>query len=215
MNSGWVFEDNDIYVDIHGIDHGITLLEAEPQAPDYRRNLSDAEKESIIAGALETDEGRIALAQAMVEPIRRSLDYQGVGRRLLMVDELPQGALPRYERDVASIAHIVARQGINPDQIIEGEEILVPTFEVASNPTVRLSDIRARRFNIVDRVTENAIRDIQNEEDRNIFAALYAAQANLDEPDSTFTARVEEKVIIVEEVFWVEPEWDLIVDSEI
>jgi len=32
------------------------------------------------------------------------------------------------------------------DKIIEGEEILVPTFELSSNPTVRISDIKARKF---------------------------------------------------------------------
>ena len=69
------------------------------------------EKEAVIAQALATEEGRTALAQAMVEPIRRSLEYQAVGRKLLMVDELPQGALPRYERDVASTATVIARQG--------------------------------------------------------------------------------------------------------
>jgi len=36
------------------------------------------------------------LAQIMVEPIRRSLDYQSIGRQLLMVDDLPQGAYARY-----------------------------------------------------------------------------------------------------------------------
>lgn len=51
----------------------------------------------IVAQALETDEGRAALAQSMVEPIRRSLEYQSIGRKLLMVDELPEGALARYE----------------------------------------------------------------------------------------------------------------------
>lgn len=34
---------------------------------------------------------------------------------------------------------------------MEGEELLVPTLELMSNPTIRLSDIRARRFHIVDR----------------------------------------------------------------
>ena len=38
------------------------------------KKLSDKDKEMIIAQALETDEGRTALAQAMVEPIRRSLE---------------------------------------------------------------------------------------------------------------------------------------------
>jgi hypothetical protein len=64
---------------------------------------------------------------------------------------LPQGALARYERDVAAIAHVVSRRGAVPDQIQEGEEILVPTWEIAANPTIRLSEIKARRFYIVDR----------------------------------------------------------------
>lgn len=71
---------------------------------------------------------------------------QAVGRKLLLVDELPQGALARYERDVAAIAHIISRRGAVPDQIQEGEEILVPTFEIAANPQVRLSEIKARRL---------------------------------------------------------------------
>jgi hypothetical protein len=140
-----------------------------------KNGLSDQEREQVIAQALETDEGRTALAQAMVEPIRRSLEYQAVGRKLLMVDELPQGALARYERDVAAIAHVISRRGAVPDQIQVGEEVLVPTFEIAAHPTVRLSEIKARRFYIVDRAQIKAKEAIQKEEDTNIFAALLAA----------------------------------------
>jgi len=45
-----------------------------------------------------TDRGKNELATSMVEPkpIRRALDYQGIGRRLLMVAELPQGAYANY-----------------------------------------------------------------------------------------------------------------------
>jgi len=57
----------------------------------------NAEREAIISEYLDSSEGRQALAQSMVEPIRRALDYQGVGRSLLMVDELPEGGLARYE----------------------------------------------------------------------------------------------------------------------
>ena len=140
-----------------------------------KNSLTQSEKEAIIAQALNTSEGRTALAQAMVEPIRRSLEYQAVGRKLLLVDELPQGALARYERDVAAIAHIISRRGAVPDQIQEGEEILVPTFEIAANPQVRLSEIKARRFYIVDRSQIKAKEAIQKEEDANIFNALITA----------------------------------------
>lgn len=136
---------------------------------------SDQEREALIAQALETDEGRVALAQAMVEPIRRALEYQAVGRKLLMVDELPQGALARYERDVRSVAHVISRRGAVPDEIQEGEEVLVPTFEIATNPQIRLSEIKARRFYIVDRAQIKAKEAIQKEEDTNIFTALLAS----------------------------------------
>jgi hypothetical protein len=143
-----------------------------------KNSLTDQEKLAVIEAALNTDEGRTALAEAMVEPIRRSLEYQAVGRKLLMVDELPQGALPRYERDVAATAHVVSRRGAVPDQFQEGEEVLVPTFEIAAHPSVRLSEIKARRFYIVDRAQIKAKEAIQKEEDTNIFNTLIAAATN-------------------------------------
>lgn len=143
-----------------------------------KNSLTAQEKEMIIAQAINTDEGRVALAQSMVEPIRRSLEFQAVGRKLLLVDELPSGALARYERDVSSIAHVIARRGAVPDQVQEGEEILVPTFEIAANPQVRLAEIKARRFYIVDRCQIKAKEAIQKEEDANIFNGLTAAVDN-------------------------------------
>lgn len=135
----------------------------------------NAEREALIGQALETPEGRVALAQAMVEPIRRALEYQAVGRKLLMVDELPQGAYARYEKDVRQVAHVISRRGAVPDGITEGEEVLVPTFEIATNPTIRLSEVKARRFYIVDRAQIKAKEAIQKEEDSNIFRAIDAA----------------------------------------
>ena len=135
----------------------------------------NAEREMLISQALESPEGRVALAQAMVEPIRRALEYQAVGRKLLMIDELPQGALPRYEKDVRQTAQVISRRGGVPRGITEGEEILVPLFELATHPTIRLSEVKARRFFIVDRAQIKAKEAIQKEEDRLIFVALNAA----------------------------------------
>lgn len=84
------------------------LLEKVEDIVDPGRRMREREK--MIAAALETPEGRAALASAMVEPIRRSLDYQGIGRKLLMVDELPQGAYATYEKSVVSAAKAVAKK---------------------------------------------------------------------------------------------------------
>jgi hypothetical protein len=145
------------------------VVPAPPIPPVSPRQQSLNERGGLIAQALDTEEGRIALATAMVEPIRRSLDYQGIGRRLLTVDELPQGALARYERDINTVSNRLetrtrlaenARLEIQrtEDESIfnslsqtQNTEVIVPTFEIATNPTIRLSAIQARRFGIVDR----------------------------------------------------------------
>lgn len=132
-------------------------------------SMTNEEKEYLIAKALETDEGRSALAQAMANPIRTSLDYQGVGRKLLVVDPLPQGALPVYDKDVDAKAYIISKRGQVPDQIIEGDRIQVPTFEVVSYPQVRYSQVKERRFNVIDRAQQRAKSDIMAVEDEEIF----------------------------------------------
>jgi len=51
-------------------------------------SLSDEKRDDLIARAIQTQEGKIALAQAMANPIRRNLDYHGIARRALVVDPL-------------------------------------------------------------------------------------------------------------------------------
>ena len=129
-------------------------------------------KEALVHEAMESPDGRLAIAQAMVEPIKISLEYQAIGRKLLMVDELPQGALPRYERDIAVKSYVIPRRGKVPDMYVEAEELLVPTFEIATNPSIKLNEIRARRFYIVDRAQIRAKDSIQRQEDTEVFKVI-------------------------------------------
>jgi hypothetical protein len=49
--------------------------------------------------------------------------------------------------------------------------VTLPTFDIVSNPTVRLSDVR-RRFNLIDRAVQKARQEIMAQEDSSIFDAL-------------------------------------------
>jgi hypothetical protein len=135
-------------------------------------SLSDEQRDEMIKQALMTQEGKIALGQAMATPIRRNLDYQGVGRKALVVDPLPQGALPIYDRDIDVAAVVVSSNGSAPESRVFGDRVTIPEFEVVSNPTVRIAEVKRRRFNIVDRAQQKAKQEIQAQEDANIFAAL-------------------------------------------
>jgi len=50
---------------------------------------------------------------------------------------------------------------------------LVPTFQIGANPQISLSEIKARRFYIVDRAQINAKRSIQQTEDEEILRNIY------------------------------------------
>ena len=137
--------------------------------------LNEMEKEAIVQQALSTEEGRVALAESMANPIQTSLLYQSVGRKMLVVDPLPQGALARYEKDVDSPATVVSKRGQAPDVIISGADFLVPDFIVASYPQVSIIEVKYRMFNLIDRAQVKAKNEISIIEDKEIFMAIDAA----------------------------------------
>lgn len=139
--------------------------------------LNESQRDELISRAVMTNDGKVALAQAMANPIRRNLDYQGIARRCLVVDPLPQGALPVYDRDIDVTAVVVSSNGTGTESRVFGERITVPEFELFSNPTVRIAEVKRRRFNVIDRAVQKARQEIMAQEDANIFAALDAASS--------------------------------------
>ena len=137
--------------------------------------LNDGQRDEMIKQALMTQEGKVALGQAMATPIRRNLDYQGVARKALVVDPLPQGALPVYDRDIDVAAVVVSSNGSAPESRVFGDRVTIPEFEVVSNPTVRIAEVKRRRFNVIDRAQQKARQEIQAQEDANVFGALQFA----------------------------------------
>ena len=85
---------------------------------------------------------------------------------------MPQGVLPTYERDIDVAATVISSNGSGPESRVFGDRVTVPTFELFANPTVRISEVRRRRFNVLDRAVQKARQEIMAQEDANVFAAL-------------------------------------------
>ena len=137
-------------------------------------SFSEDKRDELITRAIMTQEGKIALAQAMANPIRRNLDYHGIARRALVVDALSQGAYASYERDIDVSAVVISSNGSGPESRVFGDRVVVPEFELFANPTVRISEVRRRRFNVIDRAVQKARQEIMAQEDANVFAAIDA-----------------------------------------
>jgi HK97 family phage major capsid protein len=142
--------------------------------------ITAAEKERAIEKLLLTQEGKMKLAASMQNPLRERLDYEGVFRRAAVVDPLPQGALPYYDRDVDVPAIVIGEEGQTPETIVKGKRILIPLFELASNPKIPFTQIKERRYNLIDRAQDKAKQDIQASEDDLGFSALQVASVQIN-----------------------------------
>jgi hypothetical protein len=159
-------------------------------------DLTPEEKDYLIQQALQSGEGRMALASSMANPIRFELDYYAVGRKLLVVDPLPQGVYPVYDKDIKIPVYIVGKRGQAPDRIVEGERVTIPTWEMVCYPQARFSQIKARRFNLIDRIQTRARLDLSAIEDQNIFNAIGAASTSGVNPQTTVANTLTKAAII-------------------
>lgn len=150
----------------------------EPEKPKGR--LSDSEKEALIARLMQTPGGRARIATSFANPLRQRMDYSSIARRASHVDPLPQGAMPLYDINADQESYSIDQTG---QQIIStprmhGNRIEIPLFEIAANPQISLTAVRERRFELLDRVQEEAVRTLREQEELNAFSLLERITSN-------------------------------------
>lgn len=143
----------------------------------------NTQRDALIAKHIASPAGRVLLAGAMVQPLRTQRDYTSVARKALQVEQLPDGALPMYDKDVDVAAYVIGEQGDNIVTIVNGKRVLFPLFEIASNPEIAMTEIRQRRFDVVQRVVDKAKAEIQYVEDRYAFALMDQMAAGATNPN--------------------------------
>ncbi len=135
-------------------------------------NVSNAVKQRIISEYIKTPQGRAKLAASMTQPLRTRRDYTAVGRKTFLVEALPDGALPIYDKDPDVTAYVVGEEGENIIAVTKPRRVIFPLFEIASNPEIPLTQIKERRFDLIERAQDLARAQIQAAEDERVFAVL-------------------------------------------
>lgn len=141
-------------------------------------NVSTEIKQKIIGDYIKTAAGRAKLAASMTQPLRTRRDYMSVGRKTFLVEQLPDGALPIYDKDPDVTAFVVGEEGENILAITKPRRVIFPLFEIASNPEIPLTQIKERRFDLIERAQDLARAMIQAAEDERVFAVLDAIAVN-------------------------------------
>jgi hypothetical protein len=129
-------------------------------------------KQKVIGEYIKTPAGRAKLAASMTQPLRLRRDYASVGRKTFLVEQLPDGALPIYDKDPDVTAYVVGEEGQNILAITKPRRVIFPLFEIAANPEIPLTQIKERRFDLIERSLDLAKAQIQAAEDERVFAVL-------------------------------------------
>ena len=90
-------------------------------------------------------------------PLRRSIDYSGIGRKTFLVDRLPNGALPSYDHTNNEVCQSTRKFRHNLLMVNSRGKITkhragfvsMPKFEIVEFPMIKLSDIKERRFKLI------------------------------------------------------------------
>lgn len=143
-------------------------------APEVSNEL----KQQIISEYIKTASGRAKLAASMVQPLRLRRDYTSVARKAFLVEQLPDGALPIYDKDPNVTAFVVGDEGENILAVSKPRRVIFPLFEIASNPEIPLTQVKERRFDLIERAQDLAKAQIQAAEDARAFDVMDAVAAN-------------------------------------
>ena len=140
--------------------------------------VNNAVKQRIISEYIKTPQGRAKLAASMTQPLRTRRDYTSGGRKTFLVEQLPDGALPIYDKDPDVTAYVVGEEGQNILAVTKPRRVIFPLFEIASNPEIPLTQIKERRFDLIERSQDLARAQIQAAEDERVFAVLDSIAAD-------------------------------------
>jgi hypothetical protein len=133
-----------------------------------------AAQEHSLQFNMRTAEGRQALAQTLFEPFKEGRDYIAIGRRLLYVHHVPQGAPAWYDKDPQFAAVKIAERGQAPIVIVRGRRFEVEPFGISVLVRVPVLEVSLRRFDILNREQVRARAEMAEQEDNEVFTTLIA-----------------------------------------
>jgi hypothetical protein len=166
------------------------LTTAQEQFPE-------AVKQQIFNELLKTPAGRVKMAMSMIMPLRTRRDYASVARKAFLVEQLPDGALPLYDRDPEVVAYMIGEEGASIISQSKPKRVIFPLFEIAANPQMSLTEVKNTRYDLIQRNIDLGKSEVQAQEDTKAFAVMDAAAADPRNanPDITVTAPITVDVL--------------------
>jgi hypothetical protein len=132
-------------------------------------------------------------------PLKTRLDYVSVDRKVLLVDEMPQGDFPIYDVDIPEFGAVkLAALGSPTTFETNVRRVQFPTFVLGIDEVVKYEDIQIRRYPIFDRAKERVAIAMAIAEDDEFYRVLQAASAV--SPNTPFSSSAVTKTVLADMV---------------
>lgn len=105
------------------------------------------------------------------ETVSNHEDYIPFSRIILKEDKI-DNRFKAYKRDIATKSYVISKRGATPDMVIEAEELLIPTYRIATNPEWDFEDDSEEYRKQIDKQIEYALNI---EEDKQVLIAMDCA----------------------------------------
>jgi hypothetical protein len=135
-------------------------------------------KERIVDKYIGSAAGRKRLAASMVQSLRERRDYSSVGRKTFLVEQLPDGALPIYDKDPDVTAFVIGEEGGSITAMAKPRRVIFPLFEIAALPKAPLTQVKERRYDLLKRMQDLGKAQVQAAEDDRVFSIMDAIAIN-------------------------------------
>ena len=112
------------------------------------------------------------ICRALKSRFKGAIERDSIARKVLMLDELPDGGVPNYERNFQTTIYQISRRGGVPDIIKEGDSFICDMFEIACAPSLKISQVYKFGWRYIVENAGKAAENVVREEDSNLLCAI-------------------------------------------
>jgi len=167
-----------------GNSRGGTMATAKARHAARRKALNLANKrEAALAQALQTEMGIRRIAANMANPVRFKLDYKGIFRKFVIVEQMPDGVPLIFDKDLPQVPAVKVGKGGSPRMIeMRGKRVELVAFEIAARVKVPYEELFTRRYRALDRAKDRLVEGIELREDLIGFGLIETASTLVNTP---------------------------------
>lgn len=154
------------------------------------KRISEFKKNATIEMLARSPQGLKKIAAVLSNPVRKHLDYVGIGRRVVITEPQADGQVAYFDRDIDEWSGVkIAEDGTSLMLIIKSRRTILEPFELMTKPKVPFKELRLRKYKVFDRMKARLKQGLQIREDL-LWLALFHASAVLTNTQVTDTTDI-------------------------